>query len=76
MHHVFRHQDRRKDKILALHVKFNIRADKLISENTKKPLQTNIIYTPMSVYLKYQRIINKYHIETKLEERIQKIFMT
>ena len=50
---------------------FNIRADKLIS----KTLQTNVIYTSMSVYLKYQRILNKYHIESKLEERIQKIFM-
>ena len=42
IHHVFGHQDRSKDKYLTLQAKLNIRADKLITVNTRHPLQINI----------------------------------
>ena len=38
IHHVFGHQDRSKDNSLALQAKLNIRVDKIISANTRKPL--------------------------------------
>ena len=38
-HNVFGHQNSSKDKSLTLQAKLDIRADKLISENTRKPLQ-------------------------------------
>ena len=47
IHNIFLHQDKSKDKYLTLQTKLNIRANKLISSNIRKPLQTNIINTPM-----------------------------
>ena len=68
IHHVFGHQDRSKDNFLALQAKLNIKVDKIISANTRKPLQTNIINTPMAIYLKKEYIPNKYHIEIRSQE--------
>ena len=52
IHHVYGHQNRSKNKYLTLQANPNIRADKLISANTRKFLQTNIINTPMALYMK------------------------
>ena len=60
-HHVKAHQDNNsRTKELTLSARLNIAADKLIGQNAKAPLMTNIKNTPIAVYVNNKYIPNNY----------------
>ena len=61
VHHVKGHQDKNsRTKELTLSARLNIAADKLIGQNAKAPLMTNIKNTPIAVYVNNKYIPNNY----------------